>query len=75
MYADGISGSADAFNNEAGGTFTQQGTGTTYFTTSNTGVSFNNAGTVAVNNGVLDLEFRGHGHGDVYNGRRCRAGA
>jgi len=45
----------NAFNNEAGGTFTQEGTGTTGFTTAYTGVAFNNAGTVNVSQGELAL--------------------
>ena len=49
----------NAFNNNATGTFTQQGTGTTQFTTSYTGVAFNNAGSVNVTQGTLVLNSGG----------------
>ena len=53
------SGSVNAFNNEAGGTFTQEGTGTTEFTSDPSGMPFNNAGTVNVSAGTLQLTSGG----------------
>ncbi len=44
-------GGVNNFNNA--GTFTQAGTGNTYFTTQSNGVAFNNSGTVAVQAGSL----------------------
>ena len=49
------SGTVNAFNNDASGTFTQQGTGTTQFTPWYSNVAFNNAGTVNINQGELDI--------------------
>ncbi len=46
-------GTVNAFNNNSTGTFAQQGTGTTYFTTSWAGVAFSNAGAVNVLRGTL----------------------
>ena len=59
LQADGNPGGVNAFNNESSGTFTQQGTGTTYFTNYETGVAFNNAGQVNVSQGGLDLASGG----------------
>ena len=53
------SGSVNAFNNEASGTFTQEGTGTTEFTSDPSGMPFNNAGTVNVSAGTLQLTSGG----------------
>src|SRR5260221_13582860 len=52
-------GGVNAFNNNAGSTFTQMGAGTTQFIVSSSGVAFNNAGTVNVNVGELDLSAGG----------------
>ena len=45
----------NAFSNNAAGTFTQQGTGTTQFTTNWTSVAFHNSGVVEAHSGTLDL--------------------
>ncbi|MDB5292221.1 MAG: type 1 secretion C-terminal target domain subclass, partial [Phycisphaerales bacterium] len=50
-----VGATANAFNNNAGATFTQAGTGTTQFIVSSAGVAFNNAGTVTVQAGILQL--------------------
>src|SRR5262245_37414570 len=55
-------GGTNAFNNS--GTFIKQGTGTTQFLTSFTGVSFNNTGTVNVQAGRLALTSGGTHTGD-----------
>ena len=52
---NGSTGSINAFNNTATGVFNKAGSGTTRFTTSNSGVPFNNAGTVNVTAGTLEL--------------------
>jgi hypothetical protein len=53
----GSGGTTNTFVNN--GSFTQQGTGTTLFTTVASGVAFNNAGTVTVNAGTLNLNASG----------------
>ena len=60
-YGLNTSGTANAFNNEAGATFTQQGTGATQFTSTYIypGVAFNNAGAVDVDAGTLLLGYGG----------------
>ena len=57
MSGGSVAGSV--FNNTATGTFTQQGAGTTQFTRSLTDVAFNNAGTVNVTQGTLQLSCGG----------------
>jgi phage baseplate assembly protein gpV len=59
LQMSGGSVAGNAFNNNATGTFTQQGTGTTQFTTYLTGVAFNNAGTVNVSQGTLQSSCGG----------------
>jgi YD repeat-containing protein len=59
MSGGNVAGSV--FNNNASGTFTKGGTGTTQFTTYNTGVAFNNAGTVNVSQGTLQWSCGGTG--------------
>ena len=50
-YPSGVA--TNVFNNFAGGTFTQQGTGTTQFTAYSAGVAFNDVGTVNVDQGTF----------------------
>src|SRR6185503_11476210 len=59
-------GGVNGFNNA--GSFIKQGAGTANFTVSNTGVSFNNNGTVDVQGGTLALSAGGSNSGSILLG-------
>ncbi len=67
-------GTVNAFNNNATGTFTQAGDGHDAVHTSYAGVAFNNAGTVNVSQGTLQLYSGGTNSAAINVSARCGCG-